>query len=1083
MTNQSTSVVGTGSQKFGEDTMLCNSFLDTPAVQASCCLRILTENPQQALNMDKVLRPFLKHLDPQRQYVCVTDSSALLSPDPGPAQNASADQMAIAVPDVNKYFLKQNIRNWLINAQARANIDAIDSMMDGMFGGDTATPTTTDNHCCHCQWERDELSGVPLTTPAIALVLHLRENSPLPPTKATSLLQEPPWRFHHKIELSNTRGGKHRCKARQEFYCSQSPQMLMSISSVHFGEEVLRITIFTRSFHKMVEFYRSLLGINATFIRDNFCLFIIESSNEMTFQLALKFSPKLNSIPSKNCFLKINSKAPMATFSYVLNEKSVYPVDKHCLVCDPDGNLVLIAQADAAVISTPTVCTSEVQEEFIIPAVSVECGKPSVNDEKPASTPDEADGVVPEENCDMMVTESWQVAEAHRHWEDALLAKADNGAESKVVKTNKPETKTCLEQELAQTFKKRNTVYETSCNQPNNTNDIVSKDQPQQNTVVYESLGEKQSVSRETSVEESRTFAEFVHLDDVLKDSKTPKNFRNDKSRASLRETRSFSNKFLSGGAREEDKIGTNETKRPSSFNDFRDELRQAIAIRTDCLAVDRRCAKSIEERATLQKDELDKLNSRRMKCLALDRESLTKKETRIIKEEQAGELIRRNSFRSSCLALENEINRNKSDQKNKEDLELPQYNYRPSSFLTFDAGRDNKLRCMAREKDEARGRSGMMNQHGRRASCSDVQRLTSSMCLAGRNCACARCREGLGHGTDSVDGGLGERRAQTSLGINRYTSASGVRNISMSSDNLASQRSHSDALHKSAEISITTWGSWGSMDADAPAPQVPVKQASCTNLSDSIHDVGKHGVTRHSCGYLYGNEVVDATDLDIKQDGDKSSGSVLCGDICTTGQGDGGDGDSLDEISDQFPDLDSVCGPETPRPESQFSGSESQYPLSEPMWSDRSSMDSGRHTLEPGSSSETERDPLANMQDILLTAYTMDTERQQSANVQQSYLRAKHKIESKGFKFRNKKTKTRAPAAIAQKSEDLLWYNSSDKSGQVQTRCRPAEQKQMVTIHEKQCRDKTFTQGGTRTLKPWECGQSEYQGDTGRLT
>ncbi len=55
---------------------------------------------------------------------------------------------------------------------------------------------------------------------------------------ATGLFQAPPWRFHHRIELSNARAGRLRPLALQEFHQPGPGLPLCAVAPVHFGQQV-----------------------------------------------------------------------------------------------------------------------------------------------------------------------------------------------------------------------------------------------------------------------------------------------------------------------------------------------------------------------------------------------------------------------------------------------------------------------------------------------------------------------------------------------------------------------------------------------------------------------------------------------------------------------------------------------------------------------------------------------------------------------------------------------------------------------------------------------------------------------------
>ena len=182
-----------------------------------------------------------------------------------------------------------------------------------------------------------------LKTPSLAFVLMLKEDHPFEGTKSTHKFKDLPWKFHHKIELSNTKGQKIQSIAKQEFYQPGPGLPLWAICPVHFGSQHLRYTIFTCNFSAMMDFYRILTGKEVEHVKANFCLFELFSTKYTSVQLALKQSAQLHPSPCRTaalCF-RVQSTGYLETLLGASLEKiseSLFSVS------DPDGNCLLIEQ-------------------------------------------------------------------------------------------------------------------------------------------------------------------------------------------------------------------------------------------------------------------------------------------------------------------------------------------------------------------------------------------------------------------------------------------------------------------------------------------------------------------------------------------------------------------------------------------------------------------------------------------------------------------------------------------------------------------------------------------------------------------
>ena len=220
------------------------------------------------------------------------------------------------------------------------------------------------NHVQSKEEKWNKTGNVPLNrlkTPSLSFVLMLKEDHPLEGTMLIQRFKDLPWKFHHKIELSNTKGQKIKSIAKQEFYQPGPGLPLWAICPVHFGSQHLRYTIFTCNFSAMMDFYRILTGKEVEHVKANFCLFELFSTKDTSVQLALKQSAQLQPSPcwtAALCF-RVQSTAYLETLLGVSLEKISESLFS---VCDPDGNCLLIEQVK---YNNTTTCDSLVKNKTI----------------------------------------------------------------------------------------------------------------------------------------------------------------------------------------------------------------------------------------------------------------------------------------------------------------------------------------------------------------------------------------------------------------------------------------------------------------------------------------------------------------------------------------------------------------------------------------------------------------------------------------------------------------------------------------------------------------------------------------------
>ncbi len=183
-----------------------------------------------------------------------------------------------------------------------------------------------------------------LTAPSVAVVLMLKETHPFQGyDEFKRVFNHSPWKFHHKIEVSNTEGQRIRSLARQEFYQPGPGLPLWAVCPVHFGQQQLRFTIFTRNFSAMMDFYRILTGQEVEYAKANFCLFELYSAQGTGVQLALKHCPQIHPVPSRTATLTFRVRS--TDYLHTLLDVNLTPITASLFTMqDPDGNCVLVEQ-------------------------------------------------------------------------------------------------------------------------------------------------------------------------------------------------------------------------------------------------------------------------------------------------------------------------------------------------------------------------------------------------------------------------------------------------------------------------------------------------------------------------------------------------------------------------------------------------------------------------------------------------------------------------------------------------------------------------------------------------------------------
>ncbi|KAM9316477.1 protein FAM124B [Gastrophryne carolinensis] len=221
--------------------------------------------------------------------------------------------------------------------------------------------------------------------PGISVTLFLREDLG---EERISLLQSffqlPPW-DHINIDLNLGQS----CSFGQmgDFYCLDAHTPVWGLRPVHYGFEILRITLYCTcdNYDDTVQLYETILGIEAISQRFGFCFFVLYSTKHTTIQLALKQLPPEVAVHVKDaCALQFNIQAvgqlvPLLPFPCV-------PISgRRWQTRDYDGNKILLlvagsskgAQTNKAIapnppsnpctaklspLAQPTMCTPEEEQ-------------------------------------------------------------------------------------------------------------------------------------------------------------------------------------------------------------------------------------------------------------------------------------------------------------------------------------------------------------------------------------------------------------------------------------------------------------------------------------------------------------------------------------------------------------------------------------------------------------------------------------------------------------------------------------------------------------------------------------------------
>ncbi|XP_040204986.1 protein FAM124B [Rana temporaria] len=182
--------------------------------------------------------------------------------------------------------------------------------------------------------------------PGISVTLFLREDLN---EERISLLQSffqlPPW-DHVNTELNLGKS----CLFSQncDFYCLDVHTPVWGIRRVHYGAEILRVTLYCScdNYEDAVRLYETILGVEATTQKFGFCFFVLRSTKHISIQLSLKQLPPGVSVQVKDaCALQftiqeIGQLVPLLPYPCVPISDTRWQTQDH------DGNRILLLVAD-----------------------------------------------------------------------------------------------------------------------------------------------------------------------------------------------------------------------------------------------------------------------------------------------------------------------------------------------------------------------------------------------------------------------------------------------------------------------------------------------------------------------------------------------------------------------------------------------------------------------------------------------------------------------------------------------------------------------------------------------------------------
>lgn len=178
---------------------------------------------------------------------------------------------------------------------------------------------------------------------SLAICLFLKEDSDLECT-LKRLLKTSLWQLDHVIESSLTKRPQR--IGRQELYSCSHDMPLMSVCSVHYGNEHVRFHINVKNFHAMKKFYEDITDRQAKECGTDFCFLTIYSEDGLDVQIGLKKNPAVFPIRSTSLRLKFRIQSVSPLFKYLASSRDSTN-EANYILQDPDGNDVIIERSYA----------------------------------------------------------------------------------------------------------------------------------------------------------------------------------------------------------------------------------------------------------------------------------------------------------------------------------------------------------------------------------------------------------------------------------------------------------------------------------------------------------------------------------------------------------------------------------------------------------------------------------------------------------------------------------------------------------------------------------------------------------------
>ncbi|XP_056420868.1 protein FAM124B [Hyla sarda] len=179
--------------------------------------------------------------------------------------------------------------------------------------------------------------------PGISVLLFLREDLG---EERISLLQSffqlPPW--DHVNTGFGQGSSQSSCQTRDDFYCLDVHMPVWGIRQVHYGAEILRITLYCDfdNYEDAVRLYEMILGMEATSQKIGFCFFTLHSTKHTSIQFSLKQMPPGVCAQVKHaCALQFNIQA-IGQLVPLLPYPCVPISDTRWQTQDYDGNKILL---------------------------------------------------------------------------------------------------------------------------------------------------------------------------------------------------------------------------------------------------------------------------------------------------------------------------------------------------------------------------------------------------------------------------------------------------------------------------------------------------------------------------------------------------------------------------------------------------------------------------------------------------------------------------------------------------------------------------------------------------------------------